>query len=243
MKHALVTGVSRGIGTAITDELLVQNWRVTGTSRSGRFPDHFLANPAFAGLKVDFGEISMIIDAIKPLFSSQPPDVLVNNVGMFQAADFAIGDEQWMSVWAQTMQVNLVSSGLLCKWFINAHSQAGSSGIIINIASRAAYRGDMQEFAAYAASKGGMVALTKSIARGFGRQGIYAYSIAPGFVDTDMARDSVEIYGEPYLTRDSCFDKMTQPHEIGNLVAFLASGQVAHMTGSTFHINGGSYML
>ncbi len=243
MRRALVTGVSRGIGATIADELLVQDWQVTGTSRSGQFPDHFLANPAFAGLKVDFCDVSMIVDVIKPLFSSKTPDVLVNNVGMFQAADFAIDDQQWMGVWAQTMQVNLASTGLLSKWFINAHSQAGTSGIIINIASRAAYRGDTQEFAAYAASKGGMVALTKSIARGFGRQGIYAYSIAPGFVDTDMARDSVEIYGEPYLTRDSCFDKMTQPHEIGKLVAFLASGQVLHMTGSTFHINGGSYML
>jgi NAD(P)-dependent dehydrogenase (short-subunit alcohol dehydrogenase family) len=164
-------------------------------------------------------------------------------VGTFQEADFSMDDDPWLEVMNQTMQVNFSAAAMLCKWFVNAHTTAGSEGILINIASRAAYRGDTQEFAAYAASKGAMVALTKSIARGFGRKGIVAYSIAPGFTDTDMARDSIKTYGVEYLTRDSAFDQMTQPEEVANLVAFLSSGQVKHMTGSSFHINGGSYMV
>lgn len=100
-----------------------------------------------------------------------------------------------------------------------------------------------QEFASYAASKGGLVAFTKSVARDFGKHGISAYSIAPGFTQTDMVSDSIEIYGEEYLTQGMSFDRITSPEEVGELVAFLASGKVPHMTGSTFHINGGSYMI
>ncbi|MDX1591715.1 MAG: SDR family oxidoreductase, partial [Balneolaceae bacterium] len=118
-----------------------------------------------------------------------------------------------------------------------------SKGIIINIASRAAYRGDTQEYAAYAASKAGMTAMTKSIARDFSKKGVVAYTIAPGFIETDMARESVEILGKEALTRNSAFDEITQPEEVAALVAFLCRGDVRHMTGSTFHINGGSYMI
>src|SRR5699024_2610326 len=113
---------------------------------------------------------------------------------------------------------------------------------IINIASRAAYRGDTQEYAAYAAAKAGLVAFTKSIARDFARQDIFAYSIAPGFVETDMAFDSIDTYGKEYLTEGSAFDEITSPEEVAELAAFLATGKVKHMTGATFHINGGSYM-
>ncbi len=88
-----------------------------------------------------------------------------------------------------------------------------------------------------------MVALTKSIARDFSNKGISAYSIAPGFIDTDMASEAVSVYGEEYLTQGSAFDEITDPKEVASLVAFLAKGDVPHMSGSTFHINGGSYMI
>ncbi len=87
------------------------------------------------------------------------------------------------------------------------------------------------------------MAFTKSVARDFGEHGISAYSIAPGFIKTDMAMDSIEVYGEEYLTEGMAFDEITSPEEVGELVAFLASGKVTHMTGATFHINGGSYMI
>lgn len=243
MKHALVTGASRGIGRAIALALLKQSWRVTGTTRATEFPDEFRNHGSFSGLRCDFSDMPSMIQTIKPLIFEGRPDVLINNVGTFKEAPFSMDDDAWLEIMNQTMQVNLTAAAILCKWFVNAHEATGSEGIIINIASRAAYRGDTQEFAAYAASKGAMVAFTKSIARGFGRKGIVAYSIAPGFTDTDMARDSIKTYGVEYLTRDSAFDQMTQPEEVANMVAFLSSGQVKHMTGSTFHINGGSYMV
>jgi len=267
MKHALVTGSSRGIGLAISRKLLdtapsgtadtsgtpststrtpsshSPHFRVTGTRRSADFPVDLDQHPHFNGLTVDLADQSAMEQVLRPLMDRDLPDVLVNNAGIFEDADFGVDDDRWLAVWDRILTVNLRSSSLLSKWFVNAHLDAGTEGIIINIASRAAYRGDTQEYAAYAASKGGMAAFTKSMARDFSRRGIVAYTVAPGFIETDMARDSVKIYGEAALTQGSAFDQITQPEEVANLVAFLAGGGVKHMSGSTFHINGGSYMV
>jgi len=245
MRHAVVTGASRGIGKSITEKLLRENYRVTGTRRGSEFPAQFQASDHFTGIQVDLADFDQIEKMLKPVLleSEKVPDILVNNAGIFIDADFSSDDAEWLDVWDRTMNVNLRSAGILSKWFINAHIQNGSEGIIINIASRAAYRGDTQEYAAYAASKGGMAAFTKSIARDFSKQGVVAYTVAPGFIETDMARESVEILGAEALTKGSAFDEITQPEEVANLVEFLAKGEVKHMSGSTLHINGGSYMV
>jgi 3-oxoacyl-[acyl-carrier protein] reductase len=243
IKHALITGSSRGIGLEIANELLMNDFRVTGTNRKTPFPEKLLNNNRFTGISVDIGEEQDLVKQMKPLFESDLPNVLINNAGIFMDADFSVEDKTWLEVWDRTQSVNLRSSSLLCKWFVNKHMKKKSEGVIINISSRAAYRGDTQEYAAYAASKAGMAAFTKSLARNFSRLGIVAYTLAPGFIETDMARESVEILGKEALTRGSAFDEITQPAEVAKLAAFLAKGEVRHMTGSTFHINGGSYMV
>ena len=244
-KHALVTGASKGIGSEISKKLLSDGFRVTGTARSSEFSDELSSHKNFDGIHVDLGNQAKIELDLRPLFfdSDEGIDVLINNAGISVDADFDLLDEEWLEVWDRTQQVNLRSSALLSKWFINYHLDHQTKGILINVASRAAYRGDTQEFAAYAASKAGMVALTKSIARDFSKKGISAYSIAPGFIDTDMASEAVSVYGEEYLTQGMAFDEITSPDQVANLVAFLAKGEVSHMSGSTFHINGGSYMI
>ena len=243
MKHVLITGASRGIGFEIAHLLLQNSFRVTGTSSKGKFSESLNSLSNFEGVKADQSIESELISTIKPVIEGDCPNVLINNAGIFRDADFTSDDNHWLDVWDKTMMVNLRSSSLITKWFINKHVQNGSEGIIINIASRAAYRGDTQEYVAYAASKGGMVAFTKSIARDFSRKGIFAYSIAPGFVETDMAKESISVLGEAHLTKDSAFDQMTQPDEIARICLFLAGGNVKHMSGSTFHVNGGSYMI
>lgn len=241
--YALVTGASRGIGKSISNCLLEQGAKVLGTTRQSAFSDNFIGHPNFEGIHVDLSSTEKLTDVLKPVFNqSIAPDVLINNAGVFNDVDFSSSDEEWLQNWDQTMQVNLRAAGLLSKWALNRWKKE-DGGILINIASRAAYRGDTQEYAAYAASKGGLVAFTKSIARDYGKKGISAYSIAPGFIKTDMAMESIEVYGEEYLTEGMAFDEITSPEEVGELVAFLASGKVPHMTGSTFHINGGSYMI
>lgn len=240
---ALVTGASRGIGRSITEKLLDQGAKVIGTARRSEFEKSFSSNKRFEGLHVDLENPGEIEQRLRPIFQrEEAPNVLINNAGIFIESGFDRDDNSWLDNWDKTMQVNLRASAILSKWALNRWEKE-KEGILINVSSRAAYRGDTQEYAAYAASKGGMVAFTKSIARDFGKKGISAYSIAPGFIKTDMAMESIEVYGEDYLTEGMAFDEITSPGEVGELVAFLASGKVKHMTGATFHINGGSYMI
>lgn len=240
---ALITGASRGIGRSITEKLLEQGARVIGTARRSEFEKSFSSNKRFEGLFVDLEKPGEIKQQLKPIFQrEESPNVLINNAGIFIESGIDSDDNSWLDNWDKTMQVNLRASAIISKWALNRWEKEGE-GILINVSSRAAYRGDTQEYAAYAASKGGMVAFTKSIARDFGKKGISAYSIAPGFIKTDMAMESIKVYGEDYLTEGMAFDEITSPDEVGELVAFLASGKVKHMTGATFHINGGSYMI
>ncbi|NBC03071.1 MAG: SDR family oxidoreductase [Bacteroidetes bacterium] len=244
VKLALLTGASKGIGFEIAKKLLKEGFKVTGTARKSEFPVDLSSNENFSGIHVDLGDEEDIKSHLKPLFfDTDGVDVLINNAGISVDSDLSDDDQKWLEVWNRTMDVNLRSAALLSKWFVNSHIENKSSGVLINIASRAAYRGDTQEFAAYAASKAGMVAFTKSIARNFSNKGISAYSIAPGFIDTDMASEAKEIHGEDYLTQGSAFDEITSPQEVADLVAFLAKGDLPHMSGQTFHINGGSYMI
>lgn len=242
-KVVLVTGASRGIGKSITEKLLESGAEVIGTARASAFPEEFRDHPAFEGVNVDLSDLQALNTVLRPLFERDTfPNVLVNNAGIFEEAGFDADDDQWLQNLEKTLQVNLRAPALLTKWALNRWSGEGD-GLLINIASRAAYRGDTQEYASYAASKGGLVAFTKSVARDFGKKGIAAYSLAPGFIKTDMAMESIKVYGEEYLTEGMAFDEITSPAEVAELVCFLSTGKVKHMTGATFHINGGSYMI
>lgn len=235
----LLTGSSRGIGKAIRDSLIEKGNIVIGTSRS---TINNYTNNHYTHIACDLADESEVLK-LKEIFQKEHlPEVLINNAGMFDDADFDISDEEWLSNWDKTMQVNLRSAALLCKWAVNAWKKRGIEGRIINISSRAGQRGDTQEYASYAASKAGMIGLTKSIARSFGKNGITAYSIAPGFVDTDMARESIEVYGAEYLTQGLFLDTIAPTNEFANLVVFLAEGKLKHATGQTFHVNSGSFL-
>jgi len=238
----LVTGCSRGIGYEIALRGLKKGWSVIGTARSRDFPAELANADKFEGHHVDLSDPKQFLGTLKPVFKRRP-QLLINNAGIFTDADFNEQDDRWLSVWDHTMNVNLRSPALLCKWFLNEHLSEGTKATIINIASRASYRGDTQEYAAYAASKAGLVALTKSIARDFSRRGVVAYSVAPGFIETDMARDAIKLLGQEHVTSDTVFDEITQPAEVAELVLFLGDGKVPHASGQTFHINAGSYMI
>src|SRR3546814_18992088 len=108
-------------------------------------------------------------------------DVLINNAGVFEANPIETADADWLSGWERTLDINLTAAALLCRRAVLHWREGGRDGRIVNIASRAAYRGDSPEHWHYAASQAWLVATTKKIARGHGRAGILAYAICHWF--------------------------------------------------------------
>ncbi|AHM61227.1 3-oxoacyl-ACP reductase [Flammeovirgaceae bacterium 311] len=244
-KNILVTGASRGIGRAIAEALAKSGARVAVHYNHNREEAEALAagigngSQAFgADLGTGAGPVQLweqVIGAFGRV------DVLVNNAGIAISSDMDKNDESWLHDWGHTMMVNLNATALLCKKAV-AHFKQQGGGRIISISSRAAFRGDTADYLAYAASKGGMVALTRSLARAYGKQGIKAFTIAPGFTRTDMAQDFMDQYGEDYALNDIALNKLTEPADIAPTIVFLASGLADHATGSTIDINAGSYV-
>lgn len=239
-KTALITGASRGIGFEAAKKLIEAGWCVTGTARKSVFPDSLKNNLLFSGITASIEnpkELEKLRSAVEDC------DVLINNAGIFEPVYVEKSDKEWDKNWETTLQVNLVAPAKLSKWAIHSWLKSNKQGIVINVSSRASYRGETAEYSSYASSKAGLTALTKTIARGFGKKNILAYTIAPGFVNTDMAAGSVDVYGKEYITAGLALNDIVQPDETGELIATLASGVFPHMTGQTFHINSGSYMI
>jgi len=167
--------------------------------------------------------------------------VLVNNAGIYEPADIKDPFERWSAAWHRTLQINLVAPGHFCREALHHFTEKGG-GIIINLASRAAFRGDDADYMHYAASKGGIVAMTRTIARHFGRQNITAFALAPGFVRTDLNAAFFREHGAEAAARDIPLGEIAEPADIANTVIFLASGLARHATGTTIDLNGASYV-
>jgi len=166
-------------------------------------------------------------------------DVIVNNAGIHWDTPLDATDETWEANWAGILQVNLMALADICRAAMPGFSERGG-GSIINIASRAGYRGEDQDHMAYAASKGAVLALTKTIARSWGKDNIYAYALAPGWINTRMAPQNAA--GIAAAQSEIPIGKMAEPEEIAAMCAFLASGACVSATGSCIDINGASYV-
>jgi 3-oxoacyl-[acyl-carrier protein] reductase len=140
------------------------------------------------------------------------------------------------------MQINLTASAALCRLAVRHWQDRAAPGRIINIASRAAYRGDSPAHWHYAASKAGMVAMTKTIARGYAREGILAFAICPGFTMTGMAEDYLSSRGGDKLLADIPLGRVADPSEVATAARFLALKAPPSMTGAVLDINGASYV-
>ena len=139
------------------------------------------------------------------------------------------------------MRINLSASAQLSRLAVLHFRQKGG-GRIVNVASRAAYRGDSPAHWHYAASKAGMVAMTKSIARGYARDNILAFAVCPGFTMTGMADDYLASRGGEALLADIPLGRVAEPAEVAAAVRFLALEAPASMTGAVIDINGASYV-
>jgi 3-oxoacyl-[acyl-carrier protein] reductase len=169
-------------------------------------------------------------------------DVLVNNAGIYPAAELDAPLDDWVRVWNLSLAVNLVAPAILCREAIRTFSGQDGGGIIVNMASRAAFRGEDAAYWNYAAAKAGVVAMTRTIARQNGREGITAFAIAPGYVDTAFNQRFRDEVGVEVAARDTGLGEVAQPQDVANVVAFLASGLARHATGTTIDVNGASYV-
>jgi 3-oxoacyl-[acyl-carrier protein] reductase len=228
MTNILLTGSSRGIGAAIAASLSDQDLVGHGTA---------------SGIPADFaqpGAAKQLWDAALDKLGTI--DVLINNAGIFEGNPIDRDDDAWIADWERTMRVNLTASAELCRFAVKHWQARKSGGRIVNIASRAAYRGDSPAHWHYAASKAGMVAMTKSIARGYAAQGILAFAICPGFTMTGMAEDYLASRGGDKLLADIPLGKVADPEEVATAARFLALDAPPSMTGAALDVNGASYV-
>ena len=236
MPTVLITGSSRGIGQATADALRARGARVIGhasrpTDDRDTIAADFTDPPApqmlwEEALERSGGEI----------------DVLVNNAGLFAAAPIDASDIAWLDAWEDTLRINLTAAAQLSRFAVRHWLGSGRTGRIVHIASRAGHRGDSPDHWHYAASKGGMLALHKTIARAYAFEGILSFAITPGFTHTGMAEDYLASRGGAGLLADIPLGRVATPEEIAGIAVFCALDAPPSLTGATLDANGASYV-
>jgi len=243
-QNVLITGGSRGIGKACIELFLKAGANVAftfnaATSEANKIVSDFKASSKIKNYKINLAnhsEIENQVGSILDDFGSI--DILVNNAGIWKEAAI---DKMTIEEWNEMMNVNLTSTYFITKLLVPKMKEK-QFGRIINIASTAGQRGEAFH-SHYAASKGGMISLTKSLAAELGGFNITVNCVAPGWVITDMTTDSLaetEIYKK--VISDIPLLKIAQPEEIAGPVLFLASHLASHITGEILNVNGGSVL-
>ena len=237
---ALVTGASRGIGKAIALELARQGAKVVGTatSESGAAAiSEYLAEFGGKGVVLnvtDASQCGAVVDEVQKGFGSL--SILVNNAGITRDnLLLRMKDEDWQAI----LDTNLTSVFRTSKAVIRGMMKA-RKGRIINIASVIGVTGNAGQ-ANYAAAKAGIIAFSKSLAKEIGSRGITVNVVAPGFIDTDMTKALPEEQ-RTGLVKSIALERLGEPGDIANAVAFLAGPSASYITGETLHVNGGMYM-
>ncbi|MGH9830657.1 MAG: SDR family NAD(P)-dependent oxidoreductase, partial [Blastocatellia bacterium] len=183
-----------------------------------------------------FDEVKELFD--RTLKEFDRVDVLVANAGVWKRAPI---DEMTEEQWDETIDVNLKGTYACCHFAALAMKKQGF-GRIITVSSTAGQRGE-SFYSHYAASKGGMISLTKSLAAELGPYGITVNSVAPGWVDTDMSADPIRIPSElEKIVAVTPLRKVASPDEVAGPILFLASDLASHITGEILNVNGGSVL-
>ena len=242
----LVTGASGGIGAAIA-ELMAE--------AGATIIIHYNKNQAAAAsvLKKLKGTDHMIVQAdlsnpnkIQHLIDQVHKkyhrlDVLVNNAGYYEEIDFLeLSFDDWQKAWFRTININL--TGTINLSFLTAKlMKRQGGGKMINITSRGAFRGEPTA-PAYGAAKAAVNSFGQSFAKALGKDNIFVYTVAPGFVDTEMLADAINEGRGESLKSQSPLNRFAKPKEIARIVLFLASDGTENMTGCIIDSNGASYL-
>ncbi len=234
MTHILLTGASRGIGAACA----------AAFDQPGVKLARHATRPAPGVLAADFADPAApraLWDAALDVLGGNI-DVLVNNAGVFEASPLDADDDAWVAQWERTMRINLTAAAELSRLAVLHWQRRRSGGRIVNVASRAAYRGDSPAHWHYAAAKAGMVGMTKTIARGYARDGILAFSVLPGFTMTGMADDYLASRGGEKLLADIPLGRVASADEVAEVVRWCALDAPPSMTGAAIDVNGASFV-
>lgn len=242
-KRVLVTGSSRGIGRALALELARQNWNVATHYTEAKAEADSLAKvlgSAFAGsYQCDLSDPSNASGLLANVLAGGPLDALVNNAGVYLPLDFLTsGDVAFEANWRKTFTVNFESPMLLTR-LASRHFLEVGGGKILNVASRVGFKGEGGA-SLYAASKAALINLTRSLAVELAPRNIQLFGIAPGWVDTAMARDGMDDR-LPEILASIPLSKMASPEDCASTGAFLLSDAATYLSGVTIDINGASY--
>ncbi|MCV2491708.1 SDR family oxidoreductase [Geodermatophilus sp. YIM 151500] len=245
-RAVLVTGGSRGIGRAIARAFAARGDRVAvhwGESRD-RAEAVLAELPGSGHVLVqadltDAGAVAAMVDSAADALGGL--DVLVNNAGVFTASPpLSSSYERWQEVWARTLAVNLVGAANATFRAV-PHLRAAGGGAVMNVSSRGAFRGEPDN-PAYGASKAGLNAFAQSMAVALAPLGISVSCVAPGFVQTEMAREVLDGPGGAAVRAQSPFGRVARPEEVASAVLWLASPEARFSTGTIVDVNGASYL-
>ncbi|WP_308514731.1 SDR family oxidoreductase [Sphingomonas flavescens] len=232
--NILITGASRGIGGAAYALLKKNGHRVVGHSTLG-------SDTLIAGDLMDPAAPRNIWDTALDELDGRI-DVLVNNAGVYEAVSDNAPDEEWHAAWSRTMTINLQAAADLCRLAVSHFLDRGGEGRIVNIASRAGYRGDSPQHWHYAASKAGMIGMTKTVARGYAADGILCFGVAPGFTVSEMTAEYLQGRGGAKILADIPLGRVASTDEVAEVIRWLSVDAPASSTGNVVDVNGASYV-
>ena len=242
-KVALITGASRGIGRETAIRMAEAGATVIVNYHRSEDQAHALvqeigkrAIPIRADV-ADAAQLSSMIDEV--LRRCGRIDILVNNAATFETNPFDGGDfDAWQDGWRKTFELNVFGAANAAYLAMRSMRKHGG-GKIINVASRAAFRGETS-FADYGASKAALVNLTRSIARACAKDKIIATCVAPGFIVTEMARSELDAHYEE-IVRQIPLGRVGEVSDVAGVIVFLASPLADYLNGATIDVNGGSW--
>jgi len=232
--NILITGASRGIGAAAYALLKTHGHDVRGHSSRG-------SDELIAGDLSDPTAPRNIWDTALDELDGRI-DVLVNNAGIYEAVADNASDEEWHRAWQRTLTINLQAAADLSRLAVSHFLDQGKGGRIVNIASRASFRGDSPQHWHYAASKAALVGMTRTIARGYATEGVLCFAVAPGFTVSEMTDEYLTGRGGAQIVADIPLGRVATTDEVAEVIRWLATDAPASATGSVIDVNGASYV-
>jgi NAD(P)-dependent dehydrogenase (short-subunit alcohol dehydrogenase family) len=245
-RAVLVTGGSRGIGAAIARAFAEQGDLVAvhfgSSAEKAESVRASLAGAGHVTVQADLARPDEVRAAVESAAEQLGRlDVLVNNAGVFLAhPPLSTSYEDWQAAWSQTLGTNLTGAANATFCAV-PHLRAAGGGAVVNVSSRGAFRGE-PDCPAYAASKAGMNAFGQSMALSLAPYDISVGTVAPGFVQTEMAREVLDGPGGDAVRAQSPFGRVAHAEEVAAAVVWLASPGARFASGTIIDVNGASYL-